>query len=156
MSNLPARDDYAAWLVDLKSRMQRARSQAALAMNQELIRLYDHLGTEILERQQRQGWGAKVIERLATDLGESFPDMKGLSSRNLKYMKVFEVVLLNSHRFTARIVFRHLANEVTHGHLADSIEERMLTIIDAPLFLDHVEAPFESEGRRTIPSIGLG
>lgn len=51
--------------------------------------LYHRIGTEILERQTRQGWGAKVIDRLASDLREAFPEMKGFSSRNLKYMKSF-------------------------------------------------------------------
>ena len=89
MTDLIAGPDYAAWLADLKTRIQRARSQAALAVNQELVRLYHHLGSEILARQDRQGWGAKVIDRLAVDLAAAFPDMKGLSSRNLKYMQVF-------------------------------------------------------------------
>jgi predicted nuclease of restriction endonuclease-like (RecB) superfamily len=89
MTDLIVGPDYAAWLADLKSRIQRARSQAALAVNQELVRLYHHIGSEILVRQDRQGWGAKVIDRLAVDLAAAFPDMKGLSSRNLKYMKVF-------------------------------------------------------------------
>jgi predicted nuclease of restriction endonuclease-like (RecB) superfamily len=89
MTDLIVGPDYAAWLADLKSRIQRARSQAALAVNQELVRLYHHLGSEILARQDRQGWGAKVIDRLAVDLAAAFPDMKGLSSRNLKYMRVF-------------------------------------------------------------------
>jgi predicted nuclease of restriction endonuclease-like (RecB) superfamily len=89
MSDEIVRSDYATWLADLKSRIQRARSQAALAVNQELVRLYHHLGSEILARQDRQGWGAKVIDRLAVDLADAFPDMKGLSCRNLKYMKVF-------------------------------------------------------------------
>jgi len=53
------------------------------------VRLYHDIGREILVRQARQGWGAKVIDRLALDLAAAFPDMKGLSSRNLKYMKVF-------------------------------------------------------------------
>jgi hypothetical protein len=43
----------------------------------------------ILERQQRAGWGAKVIDRLAADLNEAFPDMRGFSPRNLKYMRAF-------------------------------------------------------------------
>lgn len=89
MNDLIASADYATWLTDLKSRIQRARSQAALVVNQELVRLYHHIGSEILARQDRQGWGAKVIDRLAVDLAAAFPDMKGLSSRNLKYMKVF-------------------------------------------------------------------
>jgi len=87
MKDLIIGPDYTAWLGDLKSRIQRARSQAALAVNQEMVRLYHHLGSEILARQDRQGWGAKVIDRLAADLRAAFPDMKGLSSSNLKYMR---------------------------------------------------------------------
>ena len=60
-----------------------------LAANAEQIKLYHDIGREILERQNRQGWGAKVIDRLSADLREAFPDMKGLSSSNLKYMRFF-------------------------------------------------------------------
>ena len=81
--------DYADWLASLKSRISGARQRATLAVNQELVRLYHHIGTEILERQTRQGWGAKVIDRVAADLRAAFPEMKGFSSRNLKYMKFF-------------------------------------------------------------------
>ena len=81
--------DYAPWLVSLKSRIATSQQRAVLAVNQELVRLYHHIGTEILERQTRQGWGAKVIERLASDLREAFPEMKGFSSSNLKYMRFF-------------------------------------------------------------------
>ncbi len=81
--------DYAQWLSSLKTRISGAQQRAALAVNQELVRLYHHIGSEILERQTRQGWGAKVIDRLASDLREAFPEMKGFSSRNLKYMKFF-------------------------------------------------------------------
>lgn len=81
--------DYADWLASLKSRISGARQRAALAVNEELVRLYHQIGSEILERQSRQGWGAKVIDRLSSDLREAFPEMKGFSSRNLKYMKYF-------------------------------------------------------------------
>lgn len=81
--------DYAPWLVSLKSRIATSQQRAVLAVNQELVRLYHHIDTEILERQTRQGWGAKVIERLASDLREAFPEMKGFSSSNLKYMRFF-------------------------------------------------------------------
>jgi predicted nuclease of restriction endonuclease-like (RecB) superfamily len=81
--------DYADWLASLKFRISGARQQATLAVNQELVRLYHLIGTEILERQSRQGWGAKVINRLASDLREAFPEMKGFSSSNLKYMRFF-------------------------------------------------------------------
>jgi predicted nuclease of restriction endonuclease-like (RecB) superfamily len=81
--------DYAQWLTSLKQRIQGARQRALLAVNSEQIRLYHEIGREILERQDRQGWGAKVIDQLSADLRAAFPDMKGFSSRNLKYMKVF-------------------------------------------------------------------
>jgi len=51
--------------------------------------LYWQIGRDILDRQEREKWGAKVIDRLATDLKRSFPDMKGFSPRNLKYMRAF-------------------------------------------------------------------
>jgi hypothetical protein len=86
-SIIPA--DYAGWLAGLKDRISSARQRAALSVNQELVRLYHHIGTEILERQTRQGWGAKVIDRLASDLRDAFPEMKGFSSSNLKYMRFF-------------------------------------------------------------------
>jgi predicted nuclease of restriction endonuclease-like (RecB) superfamily len=85
--NLPA--DYADWLSNLKQRIQGARQRALLAVNDTQIRLYHDIGREILDRQNRQGWGAKVIERLSADLRSTFPEMKGFSSRNLKYMKAF-------------------------------------------------------------------
>ena len=81
-SLIPA--DYGVWLTGLKSRIAGAQHRAALAVNQELVQLYHHIGTEILERQTRQGWGAKVIDRLASDLREDFPETNGFSSRNLK------------------------------------------------------------------------
>jgi predicted nuclease of restriction endonuclease-like (RecB) superfamily len=86
---LPLPADYADWLVSLKSRIQGSRQRALLSANAEQIRLYHDIGSEILERQSREGWGAKVIDRLSSDLRAAFPDMKGLSSRNLKYMKFF-------------------------------------------------------------------
>jgi predicted nuclease of restriction endonuclease-like (RecB) superfamily len=81
--------DYAPWLIDLKSRIASARQRAVLAVNQELVGLYHHIGGEILGRRTSQGWGAKIIDRLASDLRVAFPDLKGFSSRNLKYMQFF-------------------------------------------------------------------
>jgi len=89
MTDLPVPDDYTRWLSNLKSEIQGARARAVLAVNQQMVRLYHRIGMEILERQRRQAWGAKVIDRVSRDLREAFPDMKGLSSTNLKYMKVF-------------------------------------------------------------------
>lgn len=81
--------DYGQWLADIKGRVLAARQKAALAANAELISLYWHIGRDILERQTAQGWGSKVIDRLGRDLREAFPEMKGFSTRNLKYMRKF-------------------------------------------------------------------
>ncbi|RRJ98937.1 DUF1016 domain-containing protein [Opitutaceae bacterium TAV4] len=80
---------YTAWLTEIKTRIAAARSRAALAVNAELVHLYHQIGTEILERQTKHGWGSKVISWMARDLKEAFPDMKGFSERNLKYMRHF-------------------------------------------------------------------
>ncbi len=74
---------------ELKGRIHSAQQRAALAVNRELVLLYWQIGRDILARQAAQGWGAKVIERLAHDLRQAFPDMKGFSPRNLKYMRAF-------------------------------------------------------------------
>lgn len=86
---VPLPPDYADWLAELKTRIHSAQQRATLAVNRELVLLYWQIGQDILARQARQGWGAKVIERLAQDLRAAFPDMKGFSPRNLKYMRAF-------------------------------------------------------------------
>jgi predicted nuclease of restriction endonuclease-like (RecB) superfamily len=78
---------YTQLLADLKTRIQQAQVRAGLHVNRELVTLYWNIGNEILRRQKRLGWGAKVIDRLSFDLRRSFPDMKGFSSRNIKYMR---------------------------------------------------------------------
>ena len=87
--------DYGSWLTSLKQRIQSARQRALLAANHEQIRLYHDIGREILERQGKQGWGAKVIDRLSADLRAAFPEMKGLSTSNLKYMRFFALACPN-------------------------------------------------------------
>ena len=80
---------YQDLLARLKSQIRTAQLRAAVAVNQELVFLYWRIGTEILARQKEDGWGTRVIERLAKDLRSEFPDMQGLSPRNLGYMKAF-------------------------------------------------------------------
>lgn len=80
---------YEEFLTELKTRISSAQLRAAVAVNKELVLLYWQIGRDILNRQQQQGWGAKVITRLAADLQKAFPEMKGFSLRNLKYMRAF-------------------------------------------------------------------
>jgi predicted nuclease of restriction endonuclease-like (RecB) superfamily len=81
--------EYTDWLATLKQCIAGARQRIALAADEEQIRLYHDIGREILERQNVQGWGAKVIDQLSADLRAAFHEMKGLSSSNLKYMRFF-------------------------------------------------------------------
>lgn len=81
--------DYPELLARLKREIGAARTRAALAVNEELIKLYWWIGREILTRQDQEGWGSRVIERLSADLRQGFPEMKGLSVRNLEYMRQF-------------------------------------------------------------------
>lgn len=80
---------YADFLQEIKARVQTAQVRAALAVNHELVLLYWHIGRDILTQQQEQGWGAKVVDRIAGDLTREFPQMRGFSARNVKYMRAF-------------------------------------------------------------------
>lgn len=82
-------NSYAAITAKIKVEIETARLKAAISVNQHLLILYWKIGRIILEQQNSEGWGAKVIERLSADLRKEFPDMKGTSARNLGYMKSF-------------------------------------------------------------------
>ncbi len=84
-------EGYASLLAEAKAAIVGARQRAALAVNAELLELYWRLGRLIVESQRREGYGARVVERLSADLRSVFPDMRGLSPRNLRYMRAFAV-----------------------------------------------------------------
>ncbi len=89
MTKLSIPEGYDRFLQSIKEQVRRAQTRAALAVNRELVLLYWQIGKEILERRQQQGWGAKIIEQLAKDLRNEFPDVKGFSRSNLLYMRAF-------------------------------------------------------------------
>ncbi len=80
---------YKKLLANIKQHIGRAQQQAIKTVNQELLVLYWHIGESILSRQKEQGWGTKIIDRLAADIQKAFPELKGFSARNLKYMSAF-------------------------------------------------------------------
>jgi len=80
-------DGYVEWLKELKSRIRSAQQRSVLAANSEMLTLYWQIGRGILEKQEEQGWGAKVVARLSADLRREFPEMKGFSRANLLYMR---------------------------------------------------------------------
>jgi len=89
MSKNIINQEYSQLITDLKARVAASRYKAALSVNKELILLYHHIGKVILEAQAKQGWGAKIIDQLSKDLRSEFAEMKGFSTRNLKYMRKF-------------------------------------------------------------------
>ena len=80
---------YGELLDEIKGRIRSAQIKAALSVNRELIELYWSIGRDIVQRQNREGWGAKVIDRLAADLRSEFPEMSGLSRTNVYRMRAF-------------------------------------------------------------------
>jgi predicted nuclease of restriction endonuclease-like (RecB) superfamily len=102
--------NYPAFLAELKQRIGGARLRAALAVNRELVLLYWGIGQDILTRQNSEGWGTKVIDRLAADLRQAFPEMTGLSARNLKYMRAF------AEAWPIREIVQQVAAQLPWGH----------------------------------------
>ena len=81
--------EYPVFLGDIKKRVLSSQVKAALSVNSRLISLYWEIGSKILSRQQDEGWGAKIIDQLSKDLKSTFPNMKGFSKTNIKYMVQF-------------------------------------------------------------------
>ncbi len=117
--DLPA--DYATLLTELKQRIREERVRVVLAANAAMVLLYWDIGRTILQRQAQEGWGAKVIDRLSADLRREFPDMQGLSPRNLKYMRAFAAAWPDRH-----IVQEVLAQITWYHNIA------LLDKLDAP------------------------
>ena len=82
-------EGYADFLTDIKGRIQTAQVQAALSLSRQVVWLYWQIGHEVLERQTKHRWGAKVVDRLAADLKTAFPGVAGFSRTNLLYMRAF-------------------------------------------------------------------
>jgi predicted nuclease of restriction endonuclease-like (RecB) superfamily len=83
------KSDYETFLAEIKERIRQVQYDALKAVNKELIKLYWDIGKMIVEKQKKYGWGKSIVENLARDLQKEFPGMRGLSSRNLWYMRDF-------------------------------------------------------------------
>jgi len=115
MTEHPARTfaepDYAQLLSRIKSYIRGARIRASLAANAEVILMHWDIGADILDRQQNEGWGSHVIERLSRDIRREFPDTKGFSPRNLKYMRAF------AKAYPDRQTVQQLVAQLPWGHI---------------------------------------
>jgi predicted nuclease of restriction endonuclease-like (RecB) superfamily len=107
---------YGDALSELKARIQQARLRTVLAANAAMIQLYWEMGRTILARQAREGWGAKVIDRLSADLRETFPDMSGLSPRNLLFMRGFAGAYPDAE------IVKQLVSQLPWGHVVKLLQ----------------------------------
>lgn len=88
-SDIAESPSYPILLEHVKEKIKTAQLKAALAVNSELVSLYWEIGHMLSAKMEQEGWGAKVIDRLAQDLGKDFPGVSGFSPRNLRYMRKF-------------------------------------------------------------------
>ena len=82
-------DTYLKFIEEIKAEIQKQRISVVLNANSSMICLYWNIGRAIIKKQEKEGWGTKVIDRMAKDLKDAFPDMSGFSPRNIKYMRKF-------------------------------------------------------------------
>lgn len=104
-------ESYASVLEEIKQRIRTERLRVVMAANSAMVMLYWDIGHLILERQEAEGWGAKVIDRLSTDLREAYPDMSGLSPRNLLFMRSFAAA------YPEPQIVKQLVSQLPWGHV---------------------------------------
>jgi predicted nuclease of restriction endonuclease-like (RecB) superfamily len=117
---------YAKLLADIKSRIQAAQTRSVLAVNAELIRLYWGIGRLLDERQSSQGWGAGVIPRLADDLRNELPEVKGFSTRNLDRMLAFARAYPEPGEFSPQAVAKSPGGPISPQPVAKSTADSLL------------------------------
>lgn len=116
---LPA--DYGTTLKEIQSHLRNARIRAVLAANPVVIEAYWRTGMIILSRQQKASWGAKVMDRLAADLRKAFPDMHGLTPRNMFSMRAF------AKAFPDGPIVKQPVSQLPWGHIV-----RLIQMVKAP------------------------
>ena len=130
MSELKFDNNYIAFLMDIKEKIKSAQLRAVLAINQEAIQLYWQLGKEIIKRQMDAKWGDGLLDLLSHDLRLSFPEIRGFSKTNLKYMRIFAHLYPDgiSQQPVDQLPWGHVAvlirikeDEIRHWYLQESL-----------------------------------
>ena len=86
---LTTSSDYSKFISSIKEKVRLAQLKASLSINRELIQLYWEIGKSVVGRQKNNGWGSKIIDKVAQDLQNEFPGIEGFSRSNLFRMKAF-------------------------------------------------------------------
>jgi len=135
-TGLPA--DYPLFLESLKSRVQQSQTKAMLSVNRELLQLYWDIGRLIVERQEREGWGKSVVDRLAYDIQMAFPGMGGFSPANVWRMRAFFLAYRQSDAILAQPM-RELATGEKPSNSEDMKLAQAVRVLPAPV-LPHATA----------------
>ena len=127
-SNLIMDQQYRAWLVELKHKVRNAQIRAAVKVNQELLRFYWELGTEIVAQQANSQWGDGFLQQLSHDLTVEFPEMKGFSKRNLELVRQWYLFYsqLNS---SALENAPSIAKQVVSQLMIEEIEQELIALV---------------------------
>lgn len=127
-------DNYKLILKELKQLIAQSQVKTVIAANKQMLWLYWRIGNEIIQQQERQGWGSKVISRLSADLRSEFPKIKGFSFRNISYMKQF------ASRYSKQVIliYKKLWNDVIENpekiiKKIKTIDNEMVTILQQPV-----------------------
>ncbi|GEM_PF-1352778 len=91
MNALTQNSDYKRWLKDLRQKVAQTQIKAAVSVNATLLQFYWELGEDIVQRQAQASWGDGFLAQLSKDLMAEFPEMKGFSFSNLKYIRQWVV-----------------------------------------------------------------
>ncbi len=79
--------EYISFISDIKTKIKQAQIKAAIKVNEELLRLYWDIAKVIVDKQKSSSWGDGIIEQISRDLKQEFPNLKGFSVTNIKYMR---------------------------------------------------------------------
>jgi predicted nuclease of restriction endonuclease-like (RecB) superfamily len=108
---------YLDMLAEIKQRIQTERLRVVISANAAMVEMYWDIGRMILGRQAAEGWGAKVIDRLSLDLRTTYPEMEGLSSRNLSSMRSF------ASAYPDPQIVKQLVSQLPWGHVVRLIQK---------------------------------
>ncbi|GAB6888700.1 hypothetical protein JCM13304A_21990 [Desulfothermus okinawensis JCM 13304] len=85
--NIINSEDYKNFITQIKNKIHSAQIKAAISVNKQMLKLYWFLGSEIVKKQKIANWGDGLLKQISADLKREFPEIKGFSYRNIKYMK---------------------------------------------------------------------
>ena len=106
----PQSSEYKIWIKELKQKLRRSQIKAAVKVNSVLLEFYWELGADIVEKQKSSSWGSGFLKQLSKDLMDEFPDMKGFSYRNIKYIRQWYLFYVKRQQLVA------LLTQIPWGH----------------------------------------